>query len=236
MNEMLKILIIEDEKRVADQLKKMVKAYLCQVTHHIAVLLDLEDAIDHLQTQKVDLVLLDLNLDGEDGYQLLETFPALAHQIIVTTAYKAKAAEAFDYGVLDFVPKPFRKDRLEKALHRWQVRRKAIDHSTQYLVLKHVHRNEIIEVDKVVFIQGDGHHSLLQLESGPSRSHHKSLDQLSQLLPKHFERVHKSYIVNKKAIQQLDILPGSKYFFRTLGGFKVPVGRKFYKRLKEGFI
>ena len=213
----------------------MVEAILGNRDYTVVIRFELEEAFRYLQNKNANLVLLDLNLHGENGFNLLKAFAAENFPTIVTSAYKDRAIEAFEYGVLDFIPKPFRKDRLEKALQRWQQSQKA-HYPTKYLVVRQVHRNEVIDVQKVVFIQGDGHHSLVQIENGPLLPHHKSLDQLLQLLPDHFERVHKSFIVNRQAISELEILPGSKYYLKTVGGFRVPVGRKFYRGLKGRFI
>ena len=67
----------------------------------------------------IDLLLLDLNLHGKSGFLALENAVAGSFQTIIVSAYADQAITAYEYGVLDFVNKPFSRARLEKALNRF---------------------------------------------------------------------------------------------------------------------
>ena len=88
---------------------------------------NLDDAEEHLVENEVDVLLLDLNLQGHDGFELLKNQVAKAFHTVVISAYGEKALEAFDYGVLDFIEKPFEAERLlllvERATETERLRR-----------------------------------------------------------------------------------------------------------------
>ena len=84
----------------------------------------LPEALCFIENNSLDLVLLDLNLNGDNGFDLLTTAVSESFHTIVISAYKDQAITAFEYGILDFVPKPFNRDRLEQAFDRDHYKRK----------------------------------------------------------------------------------------------------------------
>lgn len=80
---------------------------------------NLEDAQDSLVSQPVDVMFLDLNLHGKDGFLLLHEQLVQPFHTIVVSANTDRALEAFELGVLDFVGKPFTQERIDKALQRF---------------------------------------------------------------------------------------------------------------------
>jgi len=114
----MKILIVEDEFLIASRIERLCNEILGFVLSKITCISDLADAKAYLKTNKVDLVILELNLNGEDGLQILQQFTAESFHIIIVSAQKEKAIDAFDYGVVDFVSKPFEKEKLKLALDR----------------------------------------------------------------------------------------------------------------------
>jgi two-component system response regulator LytT len=230
----MNILIVEDERRVARQLEKMIRQIIGRQIQQLWIADELEEAQKLIKEQAVELLFLDLNLHGEDGFELLRHSAATAFNTIITSAYQSKAIEAFDFGVIDFVPKPFVKERLEKAIQRHLAQPSGQD--IRYLLVKKVLNNRIIDCSQVVCVEARGKHCCLKLLSEEEEIHHKSLDQMMQSLPPSFERVHRSYIANMDLVEQLNILPGSKYVLVMKNNGKVPVGRVHYKRLKNRFI
>lgn len=229
----MKILILEDEKRVANQLKKMVSHILVEEKPEIHQCSELEEAISFIKDNKINLLLLDLNLNGVDGFELLKMFLSEPFETIVTSAYKEKAIDAFEYGVLDFVPKPFEINRLKKALLRYPDQN--IVKYVKYLVIKKSLINKTIKLEQIYYLQSQGHKTLIDLKKYEQELHHKSLGKLSKILPKNFERVHKSFIVNKDMINEFNFYEGSRYELILKNGAKVPVGRKYLHSLKSQF-
>ncbi len=230
----MNILILEDERRVARQLEKMVRQIIGRRIKYLKILDELDEAIDFLSQNTIDLLFLDLNLNEEDGFDLLRSKFSGSFNTIITSAYSNKAIDAFDLGVIDFVPKPFLQERLEKAIQRHFAHTPG--GALRYIVVKGALENRIIDLQKLIYIEGHGKHSKLNLITGEQTPHHKSLDQMQQLLPPSFERVHKSFIANMDLVKDLQIQVGSKYSLVMLNEEFVPVGRVHYKRLKGRFI
>lgn len=114
----MNILIIEDEARIAKRIERMTRDFFDKEVR-ILVCDSLENGLNAIDQNAIDLLLLDLNLNGEDGFDVLQNVVAKSFQTIIVSAYTDKAITAFNYGVLDFVPKPFDEDRLAQAFMRF---------------------------------------------------------------------------------------------------------------------
>ncbi len=228
----MNILIVEDESRIAKRIERMTRDILASALTSVTHLNTLQEALAFIDKQPLDLVLLDLNLNGEDGFDLLKTAVSGAFHTIVISAYKDQAITAFEYGVLDFVPKPFNQERLEQALSRVVAQEKA-ETEVRYLAVKKRQRIQLIPVDEVLYIKGAGAYSELFLIDGSKELHDKSLDKLQQLLSGSFERVHKSYLVRMSEVSEIIVSSGSKYMAALKNGAQIPIGRTKYKEIKS---
>ncbi len=219
------ILIVEDEPLVAKRLQRLTEEVLGDRREEIVVVQSVTAAENQLNNHTTDLILLDLNLAGEDGFDLLKRFTAKAAHTIVVSAETARALEAFEYGVLDFVPKPFTKTRLAKALERLWLRSEPNQTPTKQLSFE-THRGiEVISVDDIVFFKAADKYSEAILRAGETRFHGKSLNRLEDILAEEFVRTHKSYLVHQRAIQDIRSLEGSRYALSLKNGDQLPVGR-----------
>ncbi|MEL6357199.1 MAG: LytTR family transcriptional regulator DNA-binding domain-containing protein, partial [Bacteroidota bacterium] len=193
-------------------------------------------AQEYLTKNSIDLLLLDLNLSGKDGFELLQSFLAEAFDTIVISAYRDKAIEAFEYGVLDFVPKPYERERLAKAIERYWGKLAQRDHTTQKIAIKKQGKIRLIEVDEIRYIQGANIYTELHLRGDGRELSNKSLEALSRLLPSHFERVHKSFIVDMNVCNEIVLLPGSQYRLQLDEGELIPLGRTRYKEIRDRYF
>ncbi len=228
----MNILIVEDEPIIARRIQRMLHSLLGDGISSLSLRHSLSEGMSHLEKEKIDLLFLDLNLNGDDGFTLLQSLVAAPFHTIIVSAYKDRAITAFEYGVLDFIPKPFNEERLGQALKRLQER-EAHPGKARYLAIQKRGRQLLLEIDQLAYIQGAGIYSELIFQDGRKEVHNKNLDKLSQLLPPHFDRIHKSYIVNTHQIAQLDSQAGGKYSIILKEGTSLPVSRSRYKVLKE---
>ena len=226
------ILIVEDEPIIARRIKRMLGSILGEKITTLSSRHSLSEGLAYIEKKEIDLLFLDLNLNGEDGFILLQSLVAASFHTIIVSAYKEKAITAFEYGVLDFIPKPFNEPRLVQALERLQP---VESHTGQarYLAIQKRGRHVLLEIDQLAYVQGAGIYSELVFQDGRKEIHNKNLDKLSQLLPSHFDRIHKSYIVNTHQVAQLEAQAGGKYSILLNGGSNLPVSRSRYKALKE---
>ncbi len=230
------VLIVEDESRIAKRIERMTRDILGATLQSLTHINTLQEALECIEKNKLDLVLLDLNLNGDDGFKLLETAVSASFHTIIVSAYKDQAIEAFEYGVLDFVPKPFSIDRLEQAFNRASMKERLDTIQTKYLAVKKRSRIQLISIEDVVYVKGAGAYTELFLTDGKKELHDKSLEKLEQLLPYSFERTHKSYLVKMSEVKEVIVASGSKYMLELKNGETLPIGRTKYKDIKAKWL
>ncbi len=233
---LLNLVVVEDEARIARRIERLLKEILGERVGQLTVCHKFHQALDFIESHPIDLLLLDLNLLGKNGFQLLQTAVAESFATIIISAYRDKALEAFEYGVLDFVLKPFKKERLEKAVNRFLNKNSRAEHPLKYLPIKKHGKIELLEVEKICFIKGANIYSEIHLRTGRKELSDKSLESIFQLLPPHFARIHKSYIANMMEAKQISIRPGGKYELVFPEDLTLPIGRTRYKMIKETFF
>jgi DNA-binding LytR/AlgR family response regulator len=228
----MRLLIVEDEPLIAQRLERFCREILgdAMTAPHTSESLSATEA--WLKENTADVLLLDLNLGGADGMALLRRSVAGSFHTVIVSANTDRALEAFEYGVLDFVPKPFTKERLAQALGR-ATDAGARAGAAKYLAVKKSGRVELVAVADVLYVQGAGNYSELVLTDGRRELHDKTLERLAAVLPPQFERIHKSFLVRLGAIRALHASEGSHYEAELKNGLSLPVGRTRYKELRE---
>jgi len=231
----MNILIVEDESRIAKRIERMTREIFGNALQSLEHVDNLPGALKFIENSSLDLVLLDLNLNGDNGFDLLTTAVSKSFHTIVISAYKDQAITAFEYGVLDFVPKPFNRDRLEQALSRTITKEKT-ETNTIILAVKKRHRIQLIPIEDVLYIKGAGVYTELFLVDGKKELHDKSLEKLEQLLSPTFERIHKSYLVKISEVKGIIVESGSKYMAELKNEIRIPIGRTKYKDIKAKWL
>jgi len=229
-----RLLIVEDEPLVRQRLERLCRELLGNGARiHAAASVD--DATDVLRTRPIDILLLDLNLAGENGFTVMQQAAACAFHTVIISAHTDRALEAFAHGVVDFVPKPFNRERLQAALDR------ARGIGAPMRALRHlgVWRGrdvQFVDVRTVCRISADGDYSLLHLADTRQLLHDKSLDRLETLLPQSFARVHRSHLVNLEYAKRLVAEAGSRYHLHLTNDSIVPVGRSRVEALRARLV
>ena len=231
----MNVLIVEDEASIARRIMRLTESALDSITSEVRIRNNIQDAFQYIEENQVDLLLLDLNLNGEDGFEIVATLSSYSFHTIVISANTDRAIEAFDYGVLDFVSKPINKKRFERAIEKYFDTQKT-NSKTKYLTVRNYPKSELINVSDICYIKGAGAYSELFLKSGKVELHSKSLDKLFSVLPDQFLRIHKSYIVNLDYSVMFITHPGSKYELKLKNDDLIPVSRTIYKSLKDSIV
>ncbi len=231
----MNILIVEDERVAARRLERLVREILRDKLTSIYCIETLCESERHLSEHTVDVLFLDLNLEGQDGFDLLKNVVAESFQTIIVSANTDRAIESYEYGVLDFIPKPFDKNRLSKAFERLEYAGRRSEKATKVLIIKSQGSRSLIPVERVNFLKGAGDYSEIHLHDGSTALHNKSLESLERILPERFIRIHKSYIADLDQIVNLHVHGGGKYTCKLDNGIILPVSRNRYKNLIENF-
>jgi two-component system response regulator LytT len=228
----MNILIIEDEARIAKRLERMIRDIFSNEISSICCKESLNEGIKYIEDHPIDLLFLDLNLNGEYGFDVLKAVVSERFHTIIVSAYKEKAIEAFEYGILDFVAKPFDEERLTKACQRIKLKSLS-ENKLKYLSVKKKGRQSLINVRDIKYIKGSGIYTELHLTDGKIEIYNKTLENLSLLLPESFLRIHKSYIVKMSEAIEIIVQPGTQYGLRLKSDEILPIGRTRYKMVKE---
>lgn len=229
----MKILIVEDEASIMDRLLRLTRSILGSRIASIDTATRLSKAEELINRNRYDLLTLDLNLNGKDGFDLLKELSSRSFQTIVVSAYTERAIEAYELGVLDFVKKPFDEERLSQAFGRILHSDTVRDHFAKFLAVRNSGRIELIPLDEIDFIQADGPCSLIFKTDGTRSRHGKMLKDLQLILPHYFGRIHKSYLANLKHTAELQSLPHHKHTLRFASGQEIPVGRSQARSLRD---
>jgi two-component system, LytTR family, response regulator LytT len=229
----MKILIVEDEPLLAGRLERFCREILGSRLESVRIATEFDEASARLAESPIDVLLLDLNLGGADGMELLKASVAGSFHTIIVSANTEQALRAFEFGVIDFVGKPCMKDRLAQALQRVTERDGRAACAAKFLAVRKLGKVELVAIDRILFVEGAGAYAELVLDDGRRELHDKTLEKLHALLPPVFERIHKSYVVRLSAVKALHAHEGSLYEAELKNGLRLPVGRTRYKELRE---
>lgn len=161
------------------------------------------EAIAFMQTQKVDLLFLDIQMDGFTGIQLLECL-IKKPEVIITTAFDKYALRGFDLNVCDYLLKPFTFERFMQAVNKVYDKLSGREVSKTFIFIKTEYRLEKIKLDDLLFIEGMRDYRRLHLKEKNIMTL-QTFSELEHELPtRQFCRVHKSFIVALDKIESIE--------------------------------
>ena len=245
MNEKLRTIIIDDEELA----RNLLQTYLKE-NPDIEVVGQCEngfDGVKMINELQPDLVFLDIQMPKITGFEMLEL---LEHkpEIIFTTAYDQFALKAFELNAVDYLLKPFAKDRLlsaiEKAVSRIQSDdspAERIEKLTNYphenyldrVVVKDRHKINIITVDVIRYIESLDDYVLIYTTEGRHMKQKTMKYFENNLDPKDFIRIHRSYIVQVKFIAEIQQYEKESYVVILKDKTKLKVSKAGYKNIKD---
>lgn len=228
----MRILIVEDERPTAEDIKLLVEKILGKEIASIHIETTLDSAMFYLQEKPIDVLLLDLNLNAKDGFQLLKQVVSQSFHTIIISANINRAIEAFEYGVLDFIPKPYNIERLKAAFKRLKSSHALDGHSIKYLSVKTGFEIRIIPIEDIRYFKSANIYVELHLNDGHMVIHDKSIKQLIPLLPANYCRIHKSYLVDVNKIESFHTYGGGKNYIILKTGESLPVSRNKRTQIK----
>jgi len=223
----MKYLIIDDE-HIAHEI---IKGY-CDLLPNLKLMKHCYhalEALEYLSEHSVDLVFLDLNMPKLKGFEFLKTLTS-PPKVIVTTAYQQFALEGYEYGIVDYLLKPFSFERLLKAVNKASVYKFAqsrtalsSESSAGRSIFLYSNKKYIqVKLDEIFFVEAAGNYAKVVREKSTIVVREKISDMLDILSTSTFVQVHKSFIVAKNYI---DSIEGNQIRIRA---HKIPIG-KLYK-------
>lgn len=210
-------LIIEDERLAREEMKWSLKPYPdLELWGEAANAFEAEELIKKLQP---DLIFLDVQMPGKSGFELLESL-AQVPVVIFTTAFDQYAVQAFEMNALDYLVKPIREERLEKAIakirqqfHLGQQTRKPA-----HLFVKEGEKYHFIALQDLHRVESIGNYARLYFND-QKVFFKRSLNQLEKTLdPNLFFRINRNTIINTGFIEQLSPDANGRLLFRLKNG------------------
>jgi DNA-binding LytR/AlgR family response regulator len=230
----LKCLIVEDEPIAQDILKSYIdKTDFFEVS---AQMTNAIDAFSFLQNNPVNLLFLDIKMPQMSGIELLR---ALSNKpkVIITSAYRDYAIEAFDLDVIDYLLKPFSFERFLKAVSKVndtsgngtsQAIQKPFATERSFFFVKGNKQLQKIYVDEIVYIESQRDYLKFKLTGEEEIVTRQTIGYYEQFLPAQlFIRIHRSFIVaidKIKAAEVNRVLIGRQY---------LPIGRNYKQHVFE---
>jgi DNA-binding LytR/AlgR family response regulator len=231
----LKCLIVEDEPIAQEILKSYVdKTDFLEVT---AQLTNAIEAFTFLQNTSIDLLFLDIKMPQMSGIELLKAL-AIKPKVIITSAYRDFALDAFDLDVVDFLLKPFSFERFLKAISKASKESLGISQPVStgfkfpqeksFFFVKGNKQLQKIYIEEICYIESQRDYLKFKLVNNKDVVTRQTIGYYEEFLPaQYFMRIHRSFIVSVDKIKTVEgnrMLIGEQY---------LPIGRNYKQHVFE---
>ena len=208
----MKTVIIDDEPDAVDSLELIIEDFLPKlvVTNTFT---DPQKALKKIPAIEPDLVFLDINMPGLNGFQLLEKLGDFKFNVIFTTAYDEYALKAFKFGAANYLLKPIDIDDLISAVNRLDSK---IDNISVKKALKHAISAEdnriaissfdgvyYLNPEEIIYLFAEHTTTKIILKNGKEITVKKTMKELENNLTSRFFRIHNSYVINTSYVKKL---------------------------------
>ncbi len=219
--------IVEDLQVAANYLINCCeKSKLAAVRGHFT---NVPDALSFVNENTVDLIFLDVEMPGPNGFELLDQI-AFLPKIILTTSKKEYAYDAFEYKVTDFLKKPFSYERFLEAMQKVQsspnaaLSRNAAGSDTEasdHIYIKSEGKLVRLSNDSILFMESMGDYVKFVTADKKYITHNTIKNLEDKVNKQYFLKVHRSYIVN---LHKIDDMRENCLFIK---GTEIPVSKAF---------
>jgi two-component system LytT family response regulator len=202
-----------------------------------------------ISEMKPDLVFLDIQMPKLTGFEMLEVLEEKP-EIIFTTAFDQYAIRAFEHNAVDYLLKPFHKERFDEALMKATARINYDSHGKKItepvlpkrpeltgpvnrIVVRKGNSINIIPVDQVRYIEAQDDYVMVYHTAGKALKQQTMKFYEENLSKDNFVRIHRAYIVRIEEIKRIEPYTKDNHVAILHSGDKLPVSRAGYKHLKD---
>ena len=235
-------MIIDDERLARQEIRNLLQNFSdIEIVAETGVI---EEALDLIEKENPDLLLLDIQMPGKTGFELLEELDGRAPEVIFITAYDEYALKAFEVNALDYLMKPVDEDRLRESITKIKKRiaeRIESAESTSdgrldindQVFLKDGDKCWFVELERVRLFESEGNYVRVYfMDQRPLIL--KSLNALMERLSeKNFFRASRKHIINLRWIEKVETWFNGGLLVILKDGTKVEVSRRQSVKLKE---
>jgi len=241
----LKALIIDDEELARELIKNFLKEY-----SDIQIIGECENGFEgarQIAELKPDLVFLDIQMPKLNGFEMLELIEN-APEIIFITAHNEFAIRAFEMNAVDYLLKPYSRDRLLAAVQKAgqrvrsegekenkiaQLLKQPLTEKLERVVVKTGTKIKVIPVDKIAYLEAQDDYVMIYTEEGKHLKQGTMKYYEDHLDGSKFVRVHRTYIVHVDQVAQLEPYAKDNYIIRLKNGATLKISRSGLRNLKD---
>lgn len=246
----LRTLIVDDEALARQRLGEMLAAH-----PEVRIVGEAESgtgAVAAILRERPDLVFLDVQMPGLDGFGVLRCTAGAHHPIVVfVTAYDEYAVRAFDMHAADYLMKPVTAPRLAETVRRAVARAAAGPPRTgeglesllrdlpptpaaaARLPVRGPDGTDLVDVASITWVEADGDHATLHSIRGAQRIRGTMAELAARLSPFGFVRVHRGAIVNAAEVARVEPIEKGNWFLILRGGLRVRTGRGYREAVRR---
>lgn len=239
-----KALIIDDEINNVAILEYFISQF-CLNIKTIGHALTVTDAVSKIDTEKPDIIFLDIRLDEGDAFDILDRLKKpIRSQIIFVTSYDEYAVKAFKYNAIAYILKPIAIDDMvlatNKAIKNIEQGRyfdiqkmEALNNSfksklpenSSYIGLASIDKIDILKAEEVLYIEADRRYSHFYMKDGKKHTTSKNLMYFEEVIDNNrFFRIHNSYIINMEYVVKVIKTTGS--YCEMINGDLLPISKR----------
>jgi len=213
-SDMLRAIIIEDEEKSREGLRNLLEKF-CEGVEVVALAGDVAHGVAAILKHNPQLVFLDIEMPGENGFELFTYFDKPDFDVIFTTAYDQFAVQAFRLSAVDYLLKPIDLEELRAAIDKAQDRQ--AQQSSHLDVLQHNLKPDqphkvalptgegfqFVLTDDILRCEADGNYTQFFLTNGNKMLVSKTLKEFDQLFAERaFFRAHRSHLINLRYVSK----------------------------------
>lgn len=239
----MKTILVDDERLARNELRRLLDNFpKIQIVGEAA---NADEALPMIEELAPDLLFLDIQMPGKNGFELLQSIEGKTPEVIFTTAYDEYAIKAFEFNALDYLLKPVELSRLSEAIHRVEEEQhihepngmvpsgtKILGENDQVFV-KDGEKCWFVKLGKVRLFESMGNYVRLYFDDQKPLVL-KSLNALEDRLnPATFFRANRKHIINLQWIEKIEPWFSGGLLVTLRGGDKIEISRRQAIRFKD---
>lgn len=234
----IKAIIVDDERLARVNLKKLLEPH--KEIEIVGEADSCENSIELINLYNPHLIFLDIQLRGENGFDLLEQIEN-SIKIIFVTAFDEYAIRAFEVNAIDYLLKPVNPERLKasitRLINRDDVHKNAVrcyEYTDSIYVQINNYTSRFVKISSITFIEPVGNYTNIFTTDGKHCLVLKTLKLWQEELPtNNFVRIHRSCIINIEQVDRIEIYSNSQHrVFLKNTSKTLEVSRRYAKKLK----
>jgi two-component system LytT family response regulator len=232
----IKVIIVDDERLAREEVKRALTMYEDFVL--IGEAENADEAKILIETERPDLIFLDIQMPEKSGFDLLESLDHVP-EVLFITAYDQYAIQAFEVSALDYLMKPIREERFAKAIQKIrdtiQMKSSLNDAETKdrKIFIKDGEKRFFIQLDEIYLIESLENYTRLFFQDKKALQR-RSLRQWEEVLDKNiFFRINRTEIINTKYIQAINTADSGRLEVKLKTGELLEVSNRQSVRFKN---